>query len=56
MTASNEHEPSWGCYCDDDLLDVCLGDAFSVNWMHFAEKVSVIYGPLLENIAMVMRA
>jgi len=33
VTAANADESSWGCYCDDPVLDTCLGDLFSVNWM-----------------------
>ncbi|KAK0420853.1 hypothetical protein QR680_014927 [Steinernema hermaphroditum] len=37
MTASNPDESSWGCYCDEGDLP-CLGDEFSVNWMHDSEQ------------------
>ncbi|KAI6232026.1 Legumain [Aphelenchoides besseyi] len=34
MTAANEKESSWGCYCGTSAkLSTCLGDTFSVNWM-----------------------
>lgn len=35
MTAADTKESSWACYCDQN--DTCLGDLFSVNWMHQAE-------------------
>jgi legumain len=33
VTAANETESSWGCYCDDPVLTTCLGDTFSVQWL-----------------------
>uniref|UniRef100_A0A0R3RXM5 legumain n=1 Tax=Elaeophora elaphi TaxID=1147741 RepID=A0A0R3RXM5_9BILA len=38
VTASNSHESSWGCYCDNDLKLPCLGDCFSINWIVNSEK------------------
>jgi len=38
VTASNSTESSWGTYCDDPVLDTCLGDLFSVNWMQDSDK------------------
>jgi len=38
VTASNSHESSWGCYCDNTLKLPCLGDLFSVNWMEDSDK------------------
>jgi legumain len=33
LTAANERESSWGCYCGtSQKLSTCLGDLFSVNW------------------------
>jgi legumain len=43
LTASNPNESSWGTYCHPDCLvdgkdmKTCLGDLFSVNWMHDTE-------------------
>ena len=43
LTASNKYESSWGTYCTPDCLvdgkdmKTCLGDLFSVNWMHDTE-------------------
>uniref|UniRef100_A0A914X5J6 legumain n=1 Tax=Plectus sambesii TaxID=2011161 RepID=A0A914X5J6_9BILA len=33
ITAANDMESSWGCYCENDMHLPCLGDLFSVNWM-----------------------
>jgi len=33
ITAANDQESSWGCYCENDMHLPCLGDLFSVNWM-----------------------
>ncbi|KAI6192070.1 Legumain [Aphelenchoides bicaudatus] len=33
ITASNSTEPSWGDYCDDPIMNTCLGDLFSTNWL-----------------------
>ncbi|KAI1701628.1 peptidase c13 family domain-containing protein [Ditylenchus destructor] len=38
ITAANDHESSWGCYCDTALKLPCLGDLFSVNWMEDSDK------------------
>ena len=40
MTASDEEVSSWAIYCDEEAiidgkdLGTCLGDLFSINWMH----------------------
>uniref|UniRef100_A0A915C5K8 legumain n=1 Tax=Parascaris univalens TaxID=6257 RepID=A0A915C5K8_PARUN len=33
ITAANDHESSWGYYCDNDMRLPCMGDQFSINWM-----------------------
>ncbi|CAD6190061.1 unnamed protein product [Caenorhabditis auriculariae] len=33
ITAANNHESSWGTYCENDMKLPCLGDLFSVNWL-----------------------
>ncbi|CAG9532839.1 unnamed protein product [Cercopithifilaria johnstoni] len=38
VTASNSHESSWGCYCDNEMKLPCLGDCFSINWIVDSEK------------------
>lgn len=44
MTASDAEQSSWAVYCspDDTVQDVeigtCLGDLFSLNWMHDTEQ------------------
>lgn len=38
MTASNAHESSWGCFCDNVMKLPCLGDCFSINWIVDSEK------------------
>uniref|UniRef100_T1L5C6 Legumain prodomain domain-containing protein n=1 Tax=Tetranychus urticae TaxID=32264 RepID=T1L5C6_TETUR len=32
-TAANSVESSWGCYCDDPKINVCLADTYSVAWL-----------------------
>lgn len=39
FTASGPSEPSWGVFCEDPLVNTCLGDLFSINWMEDAESV-----------------
>ncbi|KAL3308335.1 hypothetical protein Ciccas_013135 [Cichlidogyrus casuarinus] len=39
-TAANGQESSWACYCDDSDLGTCLGDCYSVNWMHDTDSFS----------------
>ncbi|VDM91911.1 unnamed protein product [Onchocerca ochengi] len=38
VTASNPHESSWGCYCNNTMRLPCLGDCFSINWIVDSEK------------------
>ncbi|VDK70726.1 unnamed protein product [Litomosoides sigmodontis] len=38
VTASNAHESSWGCYCENTMELPCLGDCFSINWILDSEK------------------
>lgn len=41
VTASNATESSWGTYCDDPVIDTCLGDLFSINWMEDSDAVNI---------------
>lgn len=38
ITAANEKESSWGCYCENDMKLPCLGDLFSVSWMDDSDE------------------
>ena len=44
ITAANDHESSWGWYCNseavvkDKTLITCLGDEFSVSWMEHVDN------------------
>jgi len=46
VTAANAKESSWGTYCDSQstvggkLVNSCLGDLFSVNWMMDTERTA----------------
>uniref|UniRef100_A0A914RKM5 Legumain n=1 Tax=Parascaris equorum TaxID=6256 RepID=A0A914RKM5_PAREQ len=39
ITAANDHESSWGYYCDNDMRLPCMGDQFSINWMEDSDVV-----------------
>lgn len=38
ITAANEKESSWGCFCENTMGLPCLGDLFSVNWMNDSDE------------------
>jgi len=55
ITASNATESSWGTYCDDPVLDTCLGDLFSINWMQDSDKEDLNKEILREQFAVVKK-
>ncbi|KAL3310615.1 hypothetical protein Ciccas_010818 [Cichlidogyrus casuarinus] len=42
-TAANSEESSWGCFCEDEDIDSCLGDTYSVNWMNDTDLHSTMH-------------
>jgi legumain len=43
ITASRHNESSWATFCDNDMKLPCLGDEFSVNWMHNTEFNDILF-------------
>ncbi|TGZ70730.1 hypothetical protein CRM22_003034 [Opisthorchis felineus] len=37
-TAANSQESSWASYCQDEVIDSCLADEYSHNWLADSEK------------------
>ncbi|VDM99052.1 unnamed protein product, partial [Thelazia callipaeda] len=38
VTAANDHESSWGCFCHNKMELPCLADCFSISWLLDTEK------------------
>ncbi|KAL3985845.1 Peptidase C13 family protein [Acanthocheilonema viteae] len=53
VTASNSHESSWGCFCDNEMKLPCLGDCFSVNWIINSETVDLNHETLTSQFQIV---
>ncbi|CAH8438532.1 unnamed protein product [Dicrocoelium dendriticum] len=41
VTAANPHQSSWASFCEDPVINTCLADEFSHNWMEDTERHSI---------------
>lgn len=48
VTASNEAESSWGCFCEDERYKTCLSNEFSQSWMVDTETHNISEQTLAE--------
>uniref|UniRef100_A0A914XBL5 Legumain n=1 Tax=Plectus sambesii TaxID=2011161 RepID=A0A914XBL5_9BILA len=55
ITAANDMESSWGCYCENDMHLPCLGDLFSVNWMQDSDAEDLTTETLQQQFIIVQK-
>ncbi|TGZ71383.1 hypothetical protein CRM22_002690 [Opisthorchis felineus] len=54
-TAANSDESSWASYCQDEVIDSCLADEYSHNWLVDSEKHDLTHRTLDQQFISVKR-